>query len=143
MPIIEHAEVAVQSTQVWVEDSKSGKRIDARVTAVGQDLVIAVGGGEKPHVGCVVLAQPGASKTKAGGWSTTCSVLTIPPHKEEPIARGVATRVAGAFGRVTVVTAGVHDDNLDADGIAVYLRLGEELANKLVKHLEEIEVRGQ
>ena len=137
MPIIEHAEVAVESTEVWVEDSRSGKRIGARVTAVGQDLVIAVGGGEKPHVGCVVLAQPGASKTKTGAWTTSCSVLTIPPHKEEPIARGVATRVAGAFARVTVVTAGVHDDNLDADGIAGYLRLGEELAEKLVENLSK------
>jgi hypothetical protein len=63
-------------------------------------------------------------------------VLTIPSHKEEPIARGVATRVAEALGRVIVVTAGVHDDSLDAEGIAVYLRLGEELANDLVSTLK-------
>jgi hypothetical protein len=138
MPIIEHAEVTVESSSLWVEDPESGRRIRALVTFVGEDLVIAVGGGEKPHVGCVVLAQPGASKTQPGGWSASCSVLTILPHKEEPIA----TRVAEAFGRVTVVTAGVHDDNLDADGIAVYLRLAEELADKLVTHLAEIEVRG-
>jgi hypothetical protein len=139
MPIIEHEEVVVESTQVWVEDPESGRRIYASVTAVGNDLVVAVGGGERPHVGCVVLAQPGPSKTNPGMWSTSCSVLTIPPHKEEPIARGVATRIAEAFGRVTVVTAGVHDDNIDPAGIAVYLRLGEELAEKVVTHLSSLD----
>ena len=137
MPIIEHAEVVVENTQLWVEDPESGRRIGASVNVVGGDLVIAVGGGERPHVGCVVLAQPQAAKTQERKWSASCSVLTIPPHKEEPIARGIATRVAEAFGRVTVVTAGVHDDNLDADGIATYLRLGEELADELVKRLVE------
>ncbi len=140
MLIIEHAEVAVESSSLWVEDPESGRKIGASVTFVGEDLVIAVGGGEKPHVGCVVLAQPGASKSHPGEWTASCSVLTIPPHKEEPIARSIATRVSEAFGRVTVVTAGVHDDNLDADGIAVYMRLGGELADKLVIHLSEGEV---
>ena len=129
----------MESSQVWVEDPESGRRIGAWVTSVGEDLVVAVGGGQKPHVGCVVLAQPSPSKTKAGGWTASCSVLTIPPHKEEPIARGVATRVAEAFGRVTVVTAGVHDDNLDAEGIAIYLRLGKELAEAIVTHLSILE----
>lgn len=128
----------MESTQVWAEESESGRRLGASVTTVGDDLVISVGGGERPHVGCVVLAQPAPSKTSPGKWSASCSVLTIPPHKEEPIARGVATRVAEAFGRVTVVTAGVHEDTIDADGIAIYLRLGEELAEKLVEYLAAI-----
>lgn len=129
------------SSQLSIEDQESGRRVEAQITVVGEDLVIAVGGGEKPHVGCVVLAQPCPSKARPVGWSASCSVLTIPPHKEEPIARGIATRLAEAFGRVTVVTAGVHDDNLDAAGVAVYLRLGEELADELVTHLADLEVR--
>jgi hypothetical protein len=122
---------------LWVEDPESERRIEASVNVVGKDLVIAVGGGERPHVGCVVLAQPGQLRAHPEKWSASCSVLTIPPHKEEPMARGIATRIAETLGRVTVVTAGVHEDNLDADGIAVYLRLGEELAEKLVEHLTE------
>jgi hypothetical protein len=131
--------VAVHRLQVSVEDQGSGRRIEGWVTSVGEDLVVAVGGGQRPHVGCVVLAQPRPAKAKNGGWSVSCSVLTIPPHKEEPIARGIATRLAEAFGRVTVVTAGVHDDSLDPDGVAVYLRLGGELADELERRLTEIE----
>jgi hypothetical protein len=135
MPIIEHAEVPVASSSLWVEDPETGQRLEAGIQVVGVDLVIAVGGGERPHIGCVVLAQPPAAKARSGSWSASCSVLTIPPHKEEPIARAVATRIAEEFGRVTVVTAGVHDDELSQEGIEVYLRLGEELAEALVVHL--------
>lgn len=138
MPIIEHAEVTVVSSSLSVEEPKTSQRLWAELQVVGDDLVIAVGGGERPHVGCVVLAQPRASAAHSGGWSASCSVLTIPPHKEEPIARGIATRLAEEFGRVTVVTAGVHDDDLGPAGIAVYLRLGAELAEKLVEHLAEL-----
>ena len=129
----------MERLQVWVEDQRSGRRIEGWVTSVGEDLVVVVGGGQRPHVGCVVLAQPQPAKAKNGGWSVSCSVLTIPPHKEEPIARGVASRLAEVFGRVTVVTAGVHDDNLDSDGVAVYLRLGEELAEKLAETLSNLD----
>ncbi len=119
---------------VRVEDQPSKRYLEAWVRRVGEDLVVAVGGGEKPHVGCVVLAQPYAStKGKTGATSSSCSVLTIPPHKEEPIARNIAARLAEASGRVVVATAGVHDDNLDGEGVACYLRLGEELAEALVR----------
>lgn len=123
------------SSSLSVENAKSGKRLQAEITIIGEDLVIVVGGGERPHLGCVVLAQPSPSKGRPGAWSASCSVLTIPPHKEEPIARGIATRVAEELARVTVVTAGIHDDHLDRAGIDDYLRLGEELAESLVEYL--------
>ncbi len=118
-----------------VEDPSSGRYLEARTEVVGEDMVVAVGGGERPHVGCVVLAQPHPARGGDTKWSASCSVLTIPPHKEEPIARGIAEKLAATLGRVAVVTAGVHDDDIDADGIATYLRLGEDLAEKLVNIL--------
>jgi hypothetical protein len=62
-------------------------------------------------------------------------VLTIPPHKEEPIARGIAERLARVLGRVTVVTAGVHEPELSRAGIATYLALGDRLGDELVRRL--------
>jgi hypothetical protein len=122
-----------------VEEEPGQRYLEARVAVVGEDLVVAVGGGERPHVGCAVLAIPYPAKGDAEGWSASCSVLTIPPHKEEPIARGIATRLAAGLGRVTVVTAGVHDDDIDAEGILLYLKLGEELAGKLLASVGPIE----
>ena len=127
----------MESFECRVEDSPSQRYLEARVEIVGEDVVVAVGGGERPHIGCVVLAQPCWSKTRAEGWAASCSVLTIPPHKEEPIARAVATRIVETVGRVAVVTAGVHDDDIDAEGVATYLRLGRELTDKLAGQLAE------
>jgi hypothetical protein len=123
--------------EVRVADPDDGRELVAWVRTVGDDVVVAVGGGERPHVGCVVMAVPVPSRRTPGTWSASCSVLTIPPHKEEPMARGVATRLASSCGRVAVVTAGVHDDDLDRAGIESYLRLADDLANEVVRAVLE------
>ena len=119
---------------VTVTNPASGRRLAASILTVGDDIVIAVGGGDCPHVGCVVLAVPTPGRG-ASGFSPSISVLTIPPHKEEPIARAVAEYVCRRLGRVTVVTAGVHEDDISRDGIETYLRLGEKLAEAVTAHL--------
>jgi len=119
---------------VEVVDAASGRALTAWIHEVGDDVVVAVGGGDLPHVGCVVLAIPNPGRGTTG-FTPTSSVLTIPPHKEEPIARPVAEAVCGRLGRLTVVTAGAHEDGLDRNGIEIYLRLGEELADAVVAHL--------
>lgn len=119
---------------IRVSDEAGGRFLTAWVREVGNDVVVAVGGGDLPHVGCVVLAVPNTRRGKPG-CSPATSVVTIPPHKEEAIARPVAEAVCGRLGRVTVVTAGVHEDGIDRAGIEVYLRLAEELADAVVAHL--------
>jgi hypothetical protein len=119
---------------IRVVDAGSGRSLTAWVRVVGDDVVVAIGGGDRPHVGCVVLAVPTSGRGETG-FSPSSSVLTIPPHKEEPIARAVAENVCRRLGRVAVVTAGVHEDNLDREGIAIYLRLGEELAEAVTESL--------
>jgi hypothetical protein len=126
----------VESIVCRVEEGPDQRYLEALVAVVGEDLVVTVGGGEKPHVGCAVVATPYPAKRGSGGWSASCSVVTIPPHKEEPIARGIAIALASGLGRVAVVTAGVHDDNIDGEGIATYLRLGEQLAEALLARLK-------
>ncbi|MFV2074153.1 MAG: hypothetical protein ACC742_16105, partial [Thermoanaerobaculales bacterium] len=64
----------VVHSPVRVEVSGSGRRLEARIQDVGEDLVVVVGGGQRPHVGCVVLAQPFPSRAQPGTWSATCSV---------------------------------------------------------------------
>lgn len=125
----------MENSLLQVTDAKSGRRLAAWIHEVGEDLVVAVGGGEKPHVGSVVLAQPYRSKLRPGEFSASCSVLTIPPHKEEPIARGIAVRLAESLGKVIVVTAGVHENGLDREGVTDYLRLGSELGDALAAEL--------
>lgn len=120
--------------EVTVKSERDGRTLTARVVLAGGDVVVVVTGGDRPHVGCVVLAAPTAGRGTTG-FSPTVSVLTIPPHKEEPIARGVAEAVCSELGRVVIVTAGVHEDGIEREGIETYLRLGGELAAAVVDRL--------
>lgn len=83
-------------------------------------------------MGCVVLAVP-----NSGRKTPTVSVLTIQPHKEEPIARAMAEAVCRRCRRVAVATAGVHEDGIDNDGIGTYLRLSGELAAAVAERLDD------
>ncbi len=123
----------MHSLKVSVE--ATGRTLTAVVTRPGEDLVVVVEGGERPHVGCIVVAVPVPSRRRPGEYSASVSVLTLPPHKEEPIARPIAERLSARLGRVTVVTAGVHEDGLDAEGVAAWLALGARLAEELVRRL--------
>ena len=95
--------------------------------------MIVVIGGDKPHVGSVVLAQPFTSPRDSNKQGVSCSVMTVPPHKEEAVARPIAEAVCAASGRVTVVTAGIHEDDLDAEGVRTYLTLAHEMAAELAE----------
>ncbi len=59
--------------------------------------------------------------------------MTIPPHKEEAVARPIAEAVCRASERVTVVTAGIHEDRLDAVGVRIYLELAQRMAVELAE----------
>lgn len=114
---------------------EGGRRLEAVVVRAGDDLVVVVRGGSGPHVGAVVLALPVPSRGRVGSWRASSSLLTVGSHREEPIARGVAESLCEALGCTVVATAGVHEDGLDAAGVAAWLRLGERLGSRLVEEL--------
>ena len=57
--------------RVEVTDPRSDRSLIAWVRPVGEDVVVVVGGGQRPHVGCVVLATPVPSRTSPGNWYLT------------------------------------------------------------------------
>jgi hypothetical protein len=122
------------SMAVRVENDADGRSLTAWVRAVGDDVVIVISGGDRPHVGCVVLALPSPARGRSG-FAATSSILVIPSHKEEPIARPVAEAVCSRLGKVTTVTAGVHEDGIDRKGIESYLGLAEKLADAVVHRM--------
>lgn len=123
--------------EVTVTDEATGASITAWIRRAGRDVVAVVGGGERPHVGVVVVSQPYPSRGRPGRWSASSSVVTIPPHKEEAVARALAERLVRTTGAVAVVTAGVHDDGLGPSGIATYLELAERLGERVAERVRE------
>ncbi len=108
-----------------------GRVLRAVVVREGEDLVVSVGGGDRPHVGCVVLAVPRGGE----GGSATVSVLALPRHRDEAIARPMAETLAARLGAVTVVSAGVHEEGASARAIAVWVTLGLELTGAILERL--------
>jgi hypothetical protein len=54
--------------------------MDVQAQWVGADLVVTIGGGSRPHVGAVAVAQPRPSLKGDGTVSATASVIALLGH---------------------------------------------------------------
>lgn len=104
----------------------SFSRLSIAGMRLGEDIVLCVGGGDRPHVGCTVQAVPRASLTGDGGVSVTSSVLSLTGHKDEEICRRLAEKCAKKYNAVTVCTGGFHVDGITGVQIGEVLRAVEE-----------------
>ena len=94
---------------------------------VGQDFVVVIWGGERPHIGAVALAQSRQSLKDHEKKSATASVLSILGHKEDAVVKSVSERLAAVADRPVVVTAGMHWDNLKNQTLNRSLRMWKYL----------------
>ncbi|MBQ6361176.1 MAG: hypothetical protein IJJ25_08535 [Lachnospiraceae bacterium] len=104
----------------------SFSEVSLTITPVGEDIHILFSGGERPHIGCTVMAVPRESLTGDGSISVTSSVMNLTGHKDEAVCRELAEAWCRKTGRVTVCTGGFHVDNITAEQIA-------ELMEEIVK----------
>ena len=84
---------------------------------LGDDILIVVEGGEKPHIGTTVLAVPRPSLTGDGTVSTTSSVLNVTGHKDESICRILAEKASKKYGVTAVCIGGFHIDDINTGQI--------------------------
>lgn len=84
---------------------------------LGDDLLVVVKGGDKPHIGTTVLTIPRLSLTGDGSISTTSSVLNVSGHKDETICRILAEKASKKYGVTVVCTGGFHIDGISAGQI--------------------------
>lgn len=84
---------------------------------LGEDILITVKGGDKPHIGTAVLAVPRLSLTGDKTISTTSSVLNVTGHKDEVICRMLAEKAAQKYEVTAVCVGGFHMDGISAGQI--------------------------
>lgn len=96
---------------------KCRSRLQIRLTGVGQDIQILIWGGDRPHIGCCVMAVPRLSLTGDGSISVTSSVMNRIGHKDEYICRMAAEYVAKTRQAVTVCLGGFHMDDMTKEQI--------------------------
>jgi len=107
--------------------------LTANVRLIGQDLLVAVWGGEKPHIGAVAVAQPRPSLKDPDMTSATASVICYVGHKEDQLVKASAEIIAAVLNTRVVVTAGIHWDNLDQDAIETILKNSKDLVEMILE----------
>ncbi len=103
---------------------------------VGEDLQLIIAGGDRPHIGAVAVSicPPGLKNSEAQEMTT--SVVTVPGHKEDQLAREAAHQVAVAIGRTVSVSCGIHLEQISKQEIQVVQELVRTLVDELVVHLK-------
>lgn len=114
-------------------------RIQAQVIFVGSDLLVALSGGSKPHIGSVAVALPRPSLRDRKQMSSTSSVYNFLGHKDYVVAQRVAEHLSSKLNTNVVVVAGIHIDAISEKGIAKVVENCDKLAKKIYEVLEDQE----
>lgn len=91
--------------------------IEVSAAWVGNDVLLCVRGGDKPHIGCTVQAIPRPSLTGDGSASVTSSVMNITGHKDEALCRRLAEQICRETGGAVTCTGGFHVDGMGREQI--------------------------
>ncbi len=101
--------------------------IEARLGWIGDDLLVSIFGGEKPHIGAVAAAHPRPSLKNPTVISATASVICYTAHKEDDLAKHAAEILSAILNTRVVVTAGIHWDHLTEAGIQQVIKNSRHL----------------
>ena len=124
-----------------IKTREEAYRLEASVQAIGKDLLIAIWGGDRPHIGAVAVAQPRASLKDQSVRSATASVFCYVGHKDDVIAKEVAERLSAALNRNVTVTVGIHWDDLQEAGIKAVVANSQQLANMIIERIAGMEAQ--
>lgn len=109
--------------------------ISAEVLEMGDDCLVAVWGGTRPHIGAVGIAQVRPSLRDPSKSSATSSVFTFVGHKEDIVAKMLAEELSRRLGRNIVVAAGIHWDDLSEDDIGAISDLCQTILEKILDRM--------
>jgi len=112
--------------------------LEAAVRVIGRDVLVAIWGGEKPHIGAVAVAQPRPSLRDPDVTSATASVICLLGHKEDELAKMTAERLAAELNAPVVVTAGMHWDNIGEEGIRQVVENSHRLISLILDEMQKI-----
>lgn len=121
--------------EIIVKTETGSYDLEAGVRRIGDDLLVAIWGGEKPHIGAVSAARSRPSLKDPETVSATASVICFPAHKEDELAKAVSEVLAAVLDTSVVVTAGIHWDNLSEEGIRQVISNGKILVDLILKEV--------
>ena len=118
-----------------MERELSFARLAVDIKQIGADYHIELHGGDRPHIGSVVLSIPRPSLTGNGEISVTSSVLNVTGHKDEQICRYLAEQTARYRNAVVVCAGGFHVDDITEEQIAEVLAGVEDICREIKERM--------
>jgi hypothetical protein len=113
-------------------------KVIAEVKIIGDDLMISVWGGTKPHIGSISVSVPRPGLKDGTSMSSTSSVINLIGHKDEVIAREFSEQLAAKFNKNAIATAGIHLDDITENQINIIMQNITDLCLDIINKLEEI-----
>lgn len=107
------------------EYGKGKYRVWADSIPAGDELVVFIGGGEKPHIGSVSISE------KTGNTFS----FSVPEHKDYIVANDAARRISEVTGRRCLVVVGIHIQNASKLEIKKFLENSGKCVDKLVEKI--------
>jgi hypothetical protein len=120
-------------TELTLKTDTGAYDLTASVRRIGPDLLVAIWGGEKPHIGAVAVAQPRPSLKDPEVTSATASVICNIGHKEDELVKAASEILASVLKTQVVVAAGIHWDNLDENGIQTIIKNSRILVEMILE----------
>ncbi|OAT85497.1 hypothetical protein [Desulfotomaculum copahuensis] len=114
-------------------------RVQLTVTLTGDGIILQLLGGEKPHLGAVVLSVPRPSLAVHAGISCNSTVVPRLGHKDDEVAKPVAEMVAVATGQPVSVSAGLHIEKATEREINLLRENCRRVAAQLLEFLRRTE----
>jgi alpha-beta hydrolase superfamily lysophospholipase len=122
-----------------IVEKKAGRHtiyLDAK--EIGNDLLIAIYGGDEHHIGGVAAAYPTASHYR-DATTVSVSTLTLPGHKDYVVANTASEKICKALELPTVVTVGIHYDNASSKEIEEIISIVNALVDEMIAHYQKAE----
>ncbi|MCK4637273.1 MAG: hypothetical protein KAT49_05280 [Methanomicrobia archaeon] len=82
--------------RVWIEEKK-----------IGDDRLYILGGGEKPHIGGIVICEPKKQP----------KVISLEGHYDDIILKSIAEKAYEKYGTTIIAIGGIHIENAKKEEI--------------------------
>lgn len=116
-----------------VQISKGRFKIYGLVQEIGQDVLVSIWGGTRPHIGAIGMAVPRPSLKYPKKWSATSSNFTFSGHKEDLLVKKISEKLATRIRKNVVVVAGVHWDGITSKEIKMIENLIQKMTDQILK----------
>lgn len=101
--------------------------IDLKGTYVGEDLIIIISGGDRPHIGSISYGGQGFENKEFKD-----NTIIYKNHKEHIISQRFSQRIDEVFKGNYIISAGIHLDNITKEEIEIVQRMSEELLEEII-----------